>query len=90
MKLIYTRFDRHDFKVMNDEPTLLCCDEEVQFIKHIKCGKACGPGQISVRVLRPTCKAITDITSRIIVPIIWMMSEIVPIPNIKFPKIKND
>ena len=85
-------------KNRNDERILVSHDEVVRSVKRIKCGKACGPDQVGAKVLRsctdqlakPLLVLFQASLDQCTVPYTWKMSEIIPIPKTKFPKIKND
>lgn len=105
----YARFDVYDFKQecndilrvaedRNGERIILSHEEVLRSIKHIKCGKACGPDQVSAKVLRACTDQLVEPLTVLfqasldlhIVPRIWKMTEVVPIPKNRFPKTKND
>ena len=105
----YARFDILNFKAecenlieiakhRNNERIVITREDVIKSVRRIKVGTACGPDNISAKVLRlcleqlvdPLLVLFQDSLDHGIVPIIWKVSEIIPVPKIKFPKELND
>ena len=70
----------------------------IHSLRFIKIGKACGPDMVIAKVIKSCMEQIVnpllvlfqDSIDQGIVPTLWKMSEIIPVPKTKFPKELND
>ena len=81
-----------------NNPIVITIDEVVNALKHVKVGKSAGPDNISAKVVKhcarplalPLHKLYQTSLNTGIVPALWKLSEIIPVPKIAFPKVSND
>lgn len=84
--------------VNEDSPIVISHEDVVKSLKHVKINKARGPDNICARILK-SCAEQIAIPLRVLfqasvdkctVPSLWKVSEIIPVPKLKFPKVNND
>ena len=82
-----------------NDPLIVLSEEEVLFsLKNIKMGKSSGPDNITASVLKACASQLQTPLRRLfqtsldkgIVPTSWKLSQITPVPKVKFPREKND
>ena len=87
-----------DVKRKNDLPIVISVDDVTQSLKRIRIGKSCGPDHINARVIRACAEQLAqplqvlfqDSLDSCSVPSSWKLSEVIPVPKIKFPVVYND
>lgn len=90
--MIQTLKDRNDVKIIIKESDVINC------LNSIKMGKTAGPDKICGRVLKDCKCQLAPVITQLFqssldqhcVPVLWKTSEIIPIPKINFPRVKND
>lgn len=85
-------------KERNNARIIITYEDVIQSMRRVKIGKSSGPDNISARVLRlcleqfarPIVVLFQDSLDHGRVPMLWKLSEIIPVPKIRFPKELND
>jgi hypothetical protein len=88
----------NNLKIDANCTAIISQDDVLKSLKRVKVNKSCGPDKISGKVLKSCADQLCE-PLRVLyqlsldlrwVPALWKLSEIIPVPKVKFPKVYND
>ena len=85
-------------KIDVSSTAIISQDDVLKSLKRVKINKSCGPDKISGKLLKSCADQLCEplrvlyqsSLDQRLVPALWKLSEIIPVPKIKFPKVNND